>query len=286
MRTRERDIIFAEDMSQPTDEVLSASGGATYSLLDEMLGRVLEDVKEGRTLRERTLLDLGKLVVRSIRESEQRLPETFSWLFERISNYWHYELDSEANKERAYSYIRLYQTVGILQIACREQERQKKLKEEAQENESLFTLLSLIDGKPGIRQRELEEQPEILSETLREDLEYMERKGYLLGRGTDKNRSYILSVEGTELYDMYELLSVSQKKKIDFWNIPAENTMDKRLVTGRFQSKKMTGSQVENEFEIHGKKRNTYYKRKSDENVKFRRGLYVVKNDEFREEFG
>lgn len=279
MRTRERDIIFAEDMSQPTDEVLSASGGATYSLLDEMLGRVLEDVKEGRTLRERTLLDLCKLVVRSIRESEQKLPETFSWLFERISSYWHYELDSEANKERAYSYIRLYQTVGILQIARREQERQKNLREEAQENESLFPLLNLVNEKPGIRQKELEEQPEVQSETLRKDLEDAEEKGYLFGRGTDRNRSYILSVEGMELYDMYKSLSVSREKKIAFENISDENSMY-WLTFGPFPCKsKVSAGQPTNESVIPIEKKRGSCKRESYEDLKPKRDLNAVKNE-------
>lgn len=204
MNTIENNVIQTDDTSR---DLLESAEPTTQSLLDEMLGRIFEEVKAGKPVREQTLLDLSKLVLRSVRESEKELPETFSWLFERISNYWHYELDSEENMERAYSYIRLYQTVGILQIARREQEHQKKLREEAQENESLFPLLNLVNEKPGIRQKELEEQPEVQSETLRKDLEDAEEKGYLFGRGTDRNRSYMLSVEGMELYEMYEHLS-------------------------------------------------------------------------------
>lgn len=202
MSTIENNAIPKDDMSR---DLLESEEPTTQSLLDEMLGRILEDVKAGKTIREQTLLNLSKLVLRFIRESEKELPDTFSWLFERISNYWHYEIDSEANKERAYSYIRLYQMTGILQIYHNEQKRQEKIIGEAQ-NEKLFTLLSIVNKRPGIRQKELEDLPEVSSETLHEDLESMESKWYLLGKGLGRNRSYILSVEGTELYDMYERL--------------------------------------------------------------------------------
>lgn len=125
MKTIKNDVIPTADTSR---DILESAAPATQSLLEEMLGRILEEVKAGKTFREQTLLDLSKLVLRSIRESEKDLPETFSWLFERISNYWHYELDSEENMERAYSYIRLYQTIGILQIAYRDQKRQEKIR--------------------------------------------------------------------------------------------------------------------------------------------------------------
>ena len=78
--------------------------------------------------------------------------------------------------------------------------------DEAQKNEKLFPLLSMVNKKPGIRQKELEDLPEVSSETLHKDLESMERKGYLLGKGLGRNRSYILSIEGAELYEMYESL--------------------------------------------------------------------------------
>lgn len=204
MNTIENNVIQTDDTSR---DLLESAEPTTQSLLDEMLCRIFEEVKAGKTIREQTLLNLSKLILRSIRESENGLPETFSWLFERISNYWHYELDSEANKERAYSYIRLYQMIGILQIAYRDQKRQEKIIGEAQKNEKLFPILSMVNKKPGIRQKELEDLPEVSSETLHEDLESMERKGYLLGKGIGRNRSYILSVEGMELYEMYEHLS-------------------------------------------------------------------------------
>lgn len=207
MKTIENGVIPTENTSR---NMFGSAAPSTPSLLEEMLGRILEEVKMGRTIREQTLLDLSKLVLRSIRESEKELPETFSWLFERISNYWHYELDSEENMERAYSYIRLYQTIGILQIAYRDQKRQEKIRDEAQKNEKLFPLLSMVNKKPGIRQKELEDLPEVSSETLHEDLESMERKGYLLGKGLGRNRSYILSIEGAELYEMYEFLIVNR----------------------------------------------------------------------------
>lgn len=190
--------------------ISSKATSATEPLLEEMLGRILEEVKTGQALRERTLLDLSKLVIRFISGSEKELPEMFSCLFERISNYWHYELDSEENMERAYSYIRLYQTVGILQIAYREQKRQEKIKDEAQKNEKLFPLLSMVNKKPGIRQKDLEDLLNVSSETLHEELESMERRGYLLGRGLGGNRSYILSIEGVDLYEMYEFLIVNR----------------------------------------------------------------------------
>lgn len=204
MKAIEKNAIHTDDTSR---DLLGNAAPETQSLLDEMLGRIFEEVKAGKTIREQTLLNLSKLVLRSIRESEKELPETFLWLFERISNYWHYELDSEENMERAYSYIRLYQMIGILQIAYMDQKRQEKIIGEAQKNEKLFPLLSMVNKKPGIRQKELEDLPEVSSETLHEDLESMERKGYLLEKGLCRNRSYILSVEGAELYDMYDHLS-------------------------------------------------------------------------------
>lgn len=177
-----------------------------------MCTRLATVIAQGKIIQERTLLDFSRFVVFTIRNSITRQPSSFYELSTRISDYWHYELDSDTNSDKKYSYIRLYQMIDTINEFYAEQDVQNKVIRALDKQRRNENVVRLIQQYPGITYGKLLSMESVLPETLKNQLEELESDGFLYGRHSGNERYYILTNAGDVLF---EALVASQKNPLD-----------------------------------------------------------------------
>lgn len=195
---------FGLGIKQPVLEMPNA--------FSNMCTRLVTVIAQGKIIQERTLLDFSRFVVFTIRNSITRQPDSFHELSTRISDYWHYELDSDTNSDKKYSYIRLYQMIDTINEFYAEQDVQNKVIRALDKQRRNENVVRLIQQYPGITYGKLLSMESVLPETLKNQLEELESDGFLYGRHSGNERYYILTNAGDVLF---EALVASQKNPLD-----------------------------------------------------------------------
>ncbi len=168
-------------------------------IFSSLCSRILEDIKNERTLRERTLIDFCKAAAWIISDGAEKLPEPFHALAGRISTYWLYETDGETNEERKYSYVRLYQTVCVLRVYLTERELEDKAFSAAERNYANAEIMELIGREPGITNRSLMESCTFSPDELLRRTDSLRRDGFLSVRRSGAEQYYFLTNAGESL---------------------------------------------------------------------------------------
>lgn len=185
---------------------------ATFSC---MCGRLARSIVQQKIIYERALLDFNRFVIWIVNNQVTAFPDTFFDLTNRLSDYWHYELDREENPDRAYSYIRLYQMVDTIQTFQQDLEMQKTAEQDLARNRENLSILLQIGLRPGITLKELRKNFKDLSEDdFRNQLKALDENGFLSGRHSGDFRFFVLTSKGDALYRM----AISKNQPYHRWN--------------------------------------------------------------------
>lgn len=168
-------------------------------IFTNLCGRLLDDVKQHRSIQERSLVDFSKQVLWIVNGVVEKLPESFERLADYIMDYWRYELKKEQDSECKYSYIRLFQMINLVKICYREREQGKKALLALEEYKGYSELLCLLQRFPGITHKKLREQLEISSDELSQQLELLGKDGFLSLRRSGEEQYYMLTNDGDVL---------------------------------------------------------------------------------------
>lgn len=174
--------------------------------------RLANTIQKQKPIQDRELFDFSEIVIWSIRDSITSLPDMLDGLSGQISDYWHFEADSDKNSKRKNSYIRLYQMVVQLQIFAHEQEQKQRILAAVRENMQNEETISLLHNFPGITYRRLREIRGLSSEELKIQLNSLQKERFLNSRGSGENQYYMLSNDGEALYGHLH----TQEKKMRF----------------------------------------------------------------------
>ena len=188
---------------QKEDAIMALSSqpvAAPEDTLSNMCNRLLESFAKRKTIRERTLLDFSKLVVWVISDPSEQLPQAFDRLTEYASDYWKYQVKTETDSERAFSYVRVYQITSMVKTFQVEQEREKLILLEMERNQPNKELLHRIYLSPGITCRDLGRTLKLSPAELEQRTKYLEEKRFLSSRRSKGDKYYLLTKAGTDLY--------------------------------------------------------------------------------------
>ena len=145
------------------------------------------------------MIDFCKTVSWIISDGTEKLPESFDVLADRIFAYWLYEIDSETDEERKYSYIRLYQTICVLRVFLTEQELEDRAFSAVEQNYSNAELICLISQQPGITSQSIMESCVFSPEDLFRRTDTLCRDGFLSTRRSGSEQYYFLTNAGETL---------------------------------------------------------------------------------------
>ena len=189
---------YASGLTVAPNGMISDSGVYAVS---ELCKKVKEIIVKRKVIRERTLLDFNKLSIWAICASLEELPSAFYELAEYISDYWRYQAASETDRELAYSYIRIYQSVNMLKTYYFEREREQMIREQSLKSYDVKKLLGEIRDYPGISRQKLQKKLGISFEKLDEQIAYLDINGFCTSKCFGFDKCYILSENGIDLYD-------------------------------------------------------------------------------------
>lgn len=225
------------EISAQIPDTANAESGQTIakltSIFSNMCTRLTLSIAQQRIIQERTLLDFNKMVIWTIKNNITELPNSFDELTGHVSDYWHYELNEESNSERKYSYIRLYQMVNTINTFYAERNLQDKALLALEQNSQNIVAIRLIQQSPGITHKRLREILDIPSSTLRDQLDALEKGGFLSGRRSGDERYYMLTNAGDVLY---QTLIARQKHDVSADEWSSERTQVFCFILERLQN--------------------------------------------------
>lgn len=193
-------------MSSPDEETLIRH----KEIISSICGRLTHTVQQQKPIQDGELFDFSKIVIWVIRDSMLSLPNVLDGLYGSISDYWHFEANSDTNFKRKHSYIRLYQMLALLQNFAVEQEQNQKALSVLEKNIQNMGIISFLHSYPGITHRKLREILDLSSEELQVQLDSLKKGGFLTNRRSGEEQYYMLTNAGEALYGQ---LHLQERKK-------------------------------------------------------------------------
>lgn len=204
--TAQRPDIGRSSMSPPDEEMLIRH----KEIISSFCGRLTNTIQQQKPIQDGELFDFGKIVIWVIRDSMTSLPNVLDELYGSISDYWHFEANSDTNFKRKHSYIRLYQMVALLQNFAEEQEQNQKALIALEKNMWNMEIISFLHSYPGITHRKLREMLGLSSEELQVQLDTLKKGEFLTNRRSGEEQYYMLTNAGEALYGQ---LHIQERKK-------------------------------------------------------------------------
>lgn len=179
-----------------------------FGIFSDLCDNLLNYVAHKKIIPERNLWDFNKIIIGLIRDTAKQLPNSYIELDDQLSDYWRYELESETNSERKYSYIRLYQASRVLKAYYEDQKEEEEIVSFLNKYEAAYKLLDKIQHKPGITFKMLQDSLHISagnlssasfkdeSNEMKRQLDSLEKDGFLLKRGLEEYPYFILTNTG------------------------------------------------------------------------------------------
>lgn len=196
-----------------------------YDIFSDLCDNLLDCVTHKKTISERNLWDFNKMTVGLIRDTLKQLPNSYIELNDQLSDYWRFDLESETNSERKYSYIRLYQASNVLKVYYEDQKEEEEIVPFLNKYETAYKLLDKIQHMPGVTLKMLRDSlhisgndlsfaaAKIESDEMKRQLDSLEKDGFLFKRGSEEHPYYILTNTGDILYK-----KLYNRKKGDIWS--------------------------------------------------------------------
>lgn len=176
-----------------------------YEIFSQFCKRLEDTINHECPIRERELYDFSMMVGWIISDKVRKLPESYSNLQFRVSEYWRYEVNTDASNSRRNSYIRLFQMTNVIQMFIAEAERLDRVMAKIDKYDKYYPLLSALYKNAGSTLTMLQVQYHSSSNNnLCQILESLESDGFLISRGKD-NPYYMLSNDGDLLYHQLSL---------------------------------------------------------------------------------
>lgn len=203
------------------------AGHTKFVIFSDLCSNLLNRVTRKKMISERNLWDFSKMTIGLICDTLKELPKPYIELYEHLSDYWRYELESETDSERKYSYIRLYQASSLLKVCYEDRKEEEGAVSFLDKYEAFFEVLRRIQNRPGITLKMLQDSLSISagsvpsaslkdeSDKMIRQLDELEKDGFLLKRGPKEDPYYILTHTGDILYK-----KINDRKKRDIWTHP------------------------------------------------------------------
>lgn len=167
--------------------------------------KIDEQVVKEILILDTTLNNFSKAVIGLIRDNNDVKSREFEILFQHIVDYRRYKLDGETDLKRAFSYIKLSQILDMLCEFQAECDLDVKLKQTIDEFYKYADLIKAIKLTPGISESKLISTMTLESENLRSKIQELEEREVIIRGGINRDRYYILTQYGDELYwNMFE----------------------------------------------------------------------------------
>lgn len=180
----------------PDEETLNSHKEIFFSICR----RLSNTIQQQKPIQDRELFDFSKTVIWIIRDSMTSRSSVLDGLSGQISDYWHFEANTDTNFKRKHSYIRLYQMVTLLQSFAHEQEQKQKVLVALRENMQNMKTISFLHSYPGITRRKLREILGLSSEELQAQLDTLKKERFLTSRRSGEEQYYMLTSDGEALY--------------------------------------------------------------------------------------
>lgn len=181
-------------------------------IFSDLCSRMLNDIIKNIVIDERNLLDFSKLILWIVKEDNEQPPDSFNELSDYLYDYWRYNLESEENNEKKYSYIRLFQMANMLKIHYKECELRNRAVLALEAYDAYDDIISTIKYSPGITHKKMWKLLNISSAELRDKLRPLKQEGFVSSRRSDEERYYMLTNAGEILYQNLKL-----KKRNSEW---------------------------------------------------------------------
>lgn len=203
------------------------AGHTKFVIFSDLCSNLLNRVTHKKMISERNLWDFNKMAIGLICDTLKELPKPYIELYEHLSDYWRYELESETDSERKYSYIRLYQASSLLKACYEDRKEEEGAVSFLDKYKASYELLRKIQNKPGITLKMLQDSLSVsagsvssaalkdVSDQMIRQLDRLEKDGFLLKRGPEEDPYYILTHTGDILYK-----KIKDRKKRDVWTHP------------------------------------------------------------------
>ena len=182
---------------------------------DQVLSRISDNLRDAiahrRMISDRTVFDFCRLTTKLLYGGiAYPLPVSFSELAKEAEDYWFYTAKDDRNKDRCFTYIRIYQITSMVRTAEAEEQRQAKLMAEAQtlKNKGTYEVLFSIYNSPGITHKMLSQYLGVTASALTQKAARLEKSGYLFSKRNGRNKSYSLSNYGISLFKQMQSTGV------------------------------------------------------------------------------
>lgn len=203
----------------PTGHKHIAELGSNKKLLqqfNDLCTKLTARIKQRKEIQELTLSNFSYYTRRVLRADLDIISAQYQNLWEILNSYWHYELVNDEDKRRVCSYTQLYQMACMIQQNHKDFEIDLQAHVAAKSRYYIPKLINQIQQTPGITFKELHAETQITPDILDNQLNELEKNGFVSGRNETERRRFVLTTSGRVLYQ--DLCLGTDNKWVDQWN--------------------------------------------------------------------